>query len=93
MIGRDRLYTMSPEDILIEKERIRPYRDAIQSATDKFTPRRERAFTLHELGLKNVQIADEMGVSRHIVGREIKRAEEELREQFTEDGLYEQSCE
>ena len=80
---------MSPEDILIEKERIRPYRDSIQTATDKFPPRRERAFTLHELGLKNVEIADEMGVSRHIVGREIKGAEQELREQFTEDGLNE----
>ena len=88
LIGRDKLYVMSPEDIVVENERISPYRKSIQSVEDKFPPRRNKAFSLHECGLKNVEIAKEMGVSRYIVGREVNRAEQELRDQFTEDGLH-----
>ena len=86
LIGRDRLYTHSPEDLLIEKEEQRPMRESIQSTLDKFTERREKIFSLHEQGYKHVEIAKMMGISRFIVGREVKIAEEELKKRLTEDG-------
>jgi len=86
LIGRDKLYSQSPEDIVIENEERKPLQRAIANVTDKFTKRRDNAFSLHECGYKNTEIADIMGVSRYIVGREIQIAEKELRERLKEDG-------
>ena len=81
------MYSKSPEDIVIEKEERRPLQRAINTAINKFTQRRDNAYALHECGYKNTEIADIMGVSRYIVGREIQQAEKQLREQLTEDGF------
>lgn len=87
LIGRDKLYSQSPEDIVIEREERTPLRRAIDTTIDKFTERRDNAFSLYEQGYKKTEIADIMGVSRHIVGREIRIAEQELRDRLTEDGF------
>lgn len=67
-------------------------RESIQSTLDKFTERREKIFSLHEQGYKNVEIAEMMGLSRFIVGREIKLAEQELRKQLKRGRYDEQFC-
>ena len=87
MIGRDKLYSRSPEDIVCEEEERKPLKNSIEETLDKFTDRRSNAYSLHEQGYKNVEIADIMGVSRFVVGREIKGAEEELRNKLMEDGF------
>ena len=87
MIGRDWLYTKSPEEIVIEQEERRPLQNSVQSALNKFPRRRDEAFSLYEQGNKKVEIADMMGVSRFVVGREIKEAERQIREQLAEDGI------
>lgn len=81
------MYSHSPEDIVIEQEERKPLQQSIQAAFSRFPNRREQIFSLHECGYKNVEIADLLGVSRHIVGREVSKAEEELRDKFTEDGF------
>lgn len=85
LIGKDQLYSKSPEDIVIEKEERRPLQQAINCVIDKFTRRRDEAFTLHECGYTNTDIANIMGVSRYVVGRELKAAEQELRNHLKED--------
>ena len=55
LIGRDQLYSKSPEDIVIEKEERKPLQRAIQNTIDKFTERRDNAFSLHECGYKNTE--------------------------------------
>ena len=81
------MYSHSPEDIVVEQEDRKPLQESIQSAFSKFPDRRDRIFSLHECGYKNVEIAEMLGISRHIVGREVNRAEQELKDKFTEDGL------
>lgn len=87
LIGRDRLYSQSPEDIVIEKEEQQPLRRVIEDAINQFTLRRDNAFSLYEQGYKKTQIADIMGVSRYVVGREIQIAEQELRDRLMEEGF------
>ena len=79
VIGRDKMYTHSPEEIIIEEEEKNRLHKSIQSTIDKFTTRRDKIFALHEQGYKNVEIAKMLGISRHIVGREVNKAEDELR--------------
>lgn len=52
LIGRDKLYSQSPEDIVIEKEERIPLQRAINTTIDKFTERRDNAFSLYEQGYK-----------------------------------------
>lgn len=82
LIGADKLYTHSPEDLVIEAEEKKPIKDSVNSVLDKFPERRDSIFALHEQGYKKVQIAKILGISRYIVGREIKKAENELKEKF-----------
>jgi len=78
---------------VIEREENIPLRRTIQSTLDKFSDRRDRIFSLHEQGYKNVEIAKMMGLSRFIIGREIKLAEQELRKQLKRGRYDEQFCE
>ena len=89
LIGRDKLYSRSPEEIVIDEEERRPLRNTIDSVIDSFTQRQERAFSLYEQGLKKVDIAKEMGTSRYVVTREIKEAEQELKRRLVEEGYNE----
>lgn len=74
VIGRDRLYTMSPEDYLIIKEMHRPIINAEERVYKRLPDRTRQIYLLKEQGLTQEEIAKRFNIHRSTVSREIKRA-------------------
>lgn len=74
VIGRDKLYTMSPEDYLIIKEMHKPIINAEERAYKRLPDRTKQIYLLKEQGLTQEEIAKRFNIHRSTVSREIKRA-------------------
>lgn len=74
VIGRDRLYTMSPEDYLIIKEMHKPIINAEERVYKRLPDRTKQIYLLKEQGLTQEEIAKRFNIHRSTVSREIKRA-------------------
>lgn len=74
VIGRDKLYTMSPEDYLIIKEMHRPIINAEERVYKRLPDRTRQIYLLKEQGLTQEEIAKRFNIHRSTVSREIKRA-------------------
>lgn len=74
VIGRDKLYTMSPEDYLIIKETHKPIINAEERVYKRLPDRTRQIYLLKEQGLTQEEIAKRFNIHRSTVSREIKRA-------------------
>ena len=74
VIGRDKLYTMSPEDYLIIKEMHKPIINAEERVYKRLPDRTRQIYSLKEQGLTQEEIAKRFNIHRSTVSREIKRA-------------------
>lgn len=74
VIGRDKLYTMSPEDYLIIKEMHKPIINAEERVYKRLPDRTRQIYLLKEQGLTQEEIAKRFNIHRSTVSREIKRA-------------------
>lgn len=74
VIGRDKLYTMSPEDYLIIKEMHKPIINAEERVYKRLPDRTKQIYLLKEQGLTQEEIAKRFNIHRSTVSREIKRA-------------------
>ena len=74
VIGRDKLYTMSPEEYLIIKEMHKPIINAEERVYKRLPDRTRQIYLLKEQGLTQEEIAKRFNIHRSTVSREIKRA-------------------
>ncbi len=82
MIGRDKLYTRSPEDIVIEQMSKRKFNALEDSIRNSMSERTKQVYDLNELGVKQVDIARQLGISQPTVHREIKSAKNAIKDSY-----------
>lgn len=83
VIGRDKLYTMSPEDYLIIKEMHKPIINAEERVYKRLPDRTRQIYLLKEQGLTQEEIAKRFNIHRSTVSREIKRAVNALKKEIS----------
>jgi len=86
MIGRDRCFSRSPEDVYIEEEMNRVYNAIEQSIRDSLPDRTKQVYDLNDIGKKQKEIADKLGVSQPTVSRELKEAMSIFAEELSKYG-------
>ena len=82
MIGRDMLYTRSPEDAVIENMTNSKFDAFEEVARDSLPERTKQVYDLDELGSKQIEIAKQLGISQPTVHREIKKAKGILKDSY-----------
>ena len=82
MIGRDMLYTRSPEDIVEESLMHSKFENFEYKARNSLPERTKQVYDLNELGLRQVEVARQLGISQPTVHREIQRAKEILKSSY-----------
>lgn len=82
MIGRDRLYTQSPEDVIVEREMRNKFENFESKVRDTLLERTRQVYDLHDIGTKQKDIANQLGISQPTVHREIATAKKVMEENF-----------
>ena len=83
IIGRDKLYTVSPEDYLILKDKEKKLKHLEEIALKKLSKREREIFFLKEQGLTQEEIAKKFGVHRSTISRENKKAIETIKNEIS----------
>ena len=91
LIGKDMLYTRSPEDVVIDNMMRSEFDTFEEQVRDSFGERTKQVYDLDDIGLKQKEIAEQLGISQPTVHREIKKAKNKLKENYQqwreEDGV------
>lgn len=87
LIGRDKLYSISPEDYVIYKEEHTPIIEAEKKAFSSLPKRTQQIYALKEQGLTQEEIANRFGVHRSTISRELKRAVQSLKQELNGGGV------
>ena len=82
LIGRDRLYTQSPEDVIVEREMRNKFENFESKVRDTLLERTRQVYDLHDIGTKQKDIASQLGISQPTVHREITTAKKVMEENF-----------
>lgn len=80
------MYTRSPEDVYIEESINNAYDELEQRIRDSLPNRTKQVYDLNELGEKQKDIADKLGVSQPTVSRELKEAMDIFAEELEKNG-------
>lgn len=86
VIGRDKLYTMSPENYIVLKEKNKSILQAEDRAFNTLPERTKRIYLLKEQGLTQQEIANKFNVHRSTISREIKRTINALQKEINNIG-------
>ena len=85
------LYTRSPEDVVIDNMMRSEFDTFEEQVRDSFGERTKQVYDLDDIGLKQKEIAEQLGISQPTVHREIKKAKNKLRDDYQhwreEDGV------
>ena len=84
VMGSDKLYTQSPEDIVINKLDKEQIRRAEEKALAKVSERRKDAYFLNELGLTQKEIGEIHDVNQSTICRDIDIVNKHLKEELEE---------
>ena len=82
LIGKDMLYTRSPEDVVIDSLMHSKFDNFEEKARNSLPERTKQVYDLNELGLRQVEVARQLGISQPTVHREIQRAKEILKDSY-----------
>lgn len=82
LIGRDKLYTKSPEDIIVEDIMRSKFNAFEESTRDKMSNRTRQVYDLNDIGKKQIDIAKELGVSQPTVHRELNTAKKIIEDSY-----------
>ena len=83
VIGKDKLYTHSPEEIVIEKLDREQISRAENKVLNTLPKRSQEFYFLKEIGEDYSEIAKRFNIHRTTVSRDLKRTEDLLRKEFT----------
>ena len=85
------LYTRSPEDVVIDDMMQSEFDDFEEQVRDSLPERTKQVYDLDDIGLKQKEIAEQLGISQPTVHREIMRAKNKLKDDYEqwreEDGV------
>ncbi len=80
LIGSDRLYTKSPEDIAIENIDREEIRKAEEEALKRLSKRSKEIYFLREIGLPQSKIGELMSINKSTVCRDLKKTDTLLKD-------------
>ena len=84
VIGSDRLYTHSPEDIVIEKIDKEQINKAEEMVLNRISKRSVRAYFLKQEGNSYKNIGDVLGIDKSTACRDVHKIKKDLRSAFKE---------
>lgn len=84
VIGSDKLYTHSPEDIVIERLERKRISNAEKKVLNNIPIRSQRFYFLRDIGLNYTDIAKVFDLHRTTVSRELKKVNDNLKKEFKE---------
>lgn len=82
VIGSDKLYTHSPEEIIIEKMDREQVSRAEKRVFNSLSQRSKKFYLLHDDGLNYTNIAKLFNIHRSTVSRDVKKIKEKLKEEL-----------